>query len=234
MAWILTHISHHLTAKARNRPTTTSLRSVVMLNVQSSTPARANLLAPRIGEPLTHFRSPRGKKWGLAGRRRVSRRRQGRRGLDLNIPISTAVERPKVAAPTRQLERGAGGVDTGAGGCVDVAHDLLQGLDGLLGRAFDFSEGQVDGAAVGLLQGLLEVRLGEPLADGARGDLGLLGGGPLGSLGEQSKDGALLLGFEGGFFRHSGEKRNKAEVFWPRGSELRLTAGGGSNGAVWG
>ncbi len=53
-------------AKARNRPATTSLLLVTVLNVLSSTPLHiqtslgANLRAPRIDGPLTHFRSPRG------------------------------------------------------------------------------------------------------------------------------------------------------------------------------
>ena len=59
-------ISLHLTAKARDRRATTSLRSLVVLNVQPSTLPRANLRAPRIDVPLKHFRSPRGDKFRLA------------------------------------------------------------------------------------------------------------------------------------------------------------------------
>ncbi|MDE0296992.1 MAG: hypothetical protein OXI93_22615 [Bryobacterales bacterium] len=40
----------------------TSLRLLAVLNVPSSTPARAKRLAPRPGGPLTHFASPRGEK----------------------------------------------------------------------------------------------------------------------------------------------------------------------------
>ncbi len=61
----LTRISHHLTAKARDRCATTSLRSIVVLDGPSSTPPRADLRPPRIDAPLTHFRSPRGEKCGL-------------------------------------------------------------------------------------------------------------------------------------------------------------------------
>ncbi len=58
--------SHHLTAKSRDRCATTSLRSIVVLNGLSSTPARANRRPPRSDAPLTHFRSPRGENCGLA------------------------------------------------------------------------------------------------------------------------------------------------------------------------
>ncbi len=61
----LTRISHHLTAKARDRCATTSLRSIVVLDGLSSTPPRANRRPPRIDGPLTHFRSLRGEKCGL-------------------------------------------------------------------------------------------------------------------------------------------------------------------------
>ena len=66
-------------------------------------------------------------------------------------------------------------------------------------------EGDVDGAALGLLQSFLEVGLGEPVTDGAGGDVGLVGGGGLGSLGDQGDDRALLLGLEGGFSCHGRE-----------------------------
>ena len=53
-------LSHRLTAKASDRPAMTSLRLLAVLNVLSSTPARAKRLAPRPDGPLTHFVSPRG------------------------------------------------------------------------------------------------------------------------------------------------------------------------------
>ena len=53
-------ISPHLTAKARDKIAMTSLRLLAVLDVPSSTPARAKRLAPRPGGPLTHFASPRG------------------------------------------------------------------------------------------------------------------------------------------------------------------------------
>ncbi|MDE0166589.1 MAG: hypothetical protein OXL36_15955 [Bryobacterales bacterium] len=43
----------------------TSLRLLAVLNVLSSTPARAKRLAPRPDDPLTHFASPRGEKCRL-------------------------------------------------------------------------------------------------------------------------------------------------------------------------
>ncbi|MDE0165931.1 MAG: hypothetical protein OXL36_12625 [Bryobacterales bacterium] len=55
-------ISHHPTVEARNTTAMTSLRLLAVLNVPSSTPARAKRLAPRPGGPLTHFASPRGEK----------------------------------------------------------------------------------------------------------------------------------------------------------------------------
>ncbi len=61
----LARISHHLTAKARDRCATTALRSIVVLIELSSTPPRANLRPPRNNAPLTHFPAPRGGKWGL-------------------------------------------------------------------------------------------------------------------------------------------------------------------------
>ncbi len=61
----LSRISHHLTAKAGDRCATTSLRSIVVLDGLSSTPPRADRRPPRIDAPLTHYRSPRGKKCGL-------------------------------------------------------------------------------------------------------------------------------------------------------------------------
>ena len=44
----------------------TSLRLLAVLDVLSSTPARAKRLAPRPDGPLTHFTSPRGEKCRLA------------------------------------------------------------------------------------------------------------------------------------------------------------------------
>ena len=55
-------ISHHPTAEARGMTARTSLRLLAVLNVLSSTPARAKRLAPRPDGPLTHFASPRGEK----------------------------------------------------------------------------------------------------------------------------------------------------------------------------
>ncbi len=61
----LARISHHLTAKVRDRCATTSLRSIVVLDGLSSTPPRVDRRPPRTDAPLTHFRSPRGEKCGL-------------------------------------------------------------------------------------------------------------------------------------------------------------------------
>ena len=58
-------ISHHLTAEARDTTAMTSLRWLAVLDVPSSTPARAKRLAPRPDGPLTHFASPRGEKCRL-------------------------------------------------------------------------------------------------------------------------------------------------------------------------
>ncbi len=58
-------ISHHPTVEARDTTARTSLRLLAVLNVLSSTPARAKRLAPRPGGPLTHFASPRGEKCRL-------------------------------------------------------------------------------------------------------------------------------------------------------------------------
>ena len=58
-------ISHHPTAEARHTAARTSLRLLAVLNVLSSTPARAKRLAPRPDGPLTHFASPRGEKCRL-------------------------------------------------------------------------------------------------------------------------------------------------------------------------
>ena len=59
-------ISHHPTVEARDTTARTSLRLLAVLNVLSSTPARAKRLAPfsfarltpRPDGPLTHFASP--------------------------------------------------------------------------------------------------------------------------------------------------------------------------------
>ena len=53
-------MSHHSTAEARDTAAMTSLRLLAVLDVRSSTPARAKRLAPRPDGPLTHFASPRG------------------------------------------------------------------------------------------------------------------------------------------------------------------------------
>ena len=58
-------MSHHPTAEARDTSTRTSLRLLAVLNVPSSTPARAKRLAPSPDGPLTHFASPRGVKCRL-------------------------------------------------------------------------------------------------------------------------------------------------------------------------
>ena len=63
-------LSHHPTAEARDTTAMTSLRLLDVLDVPSSTPARAKRLAPfssaRLAPspdgPLTHFASPRGEK----------------------------------------------------------------------------------------------------------------------------------------------------------------------------
>ncbi|MDE0167336.1 MAG: hypothetical protein OXL36_19740 [Bryobacterales bacterium] len=47
----------------------TSLRLLAVLDVRSSTPARAKRLAPRPDGPLTHFASPRGETCRLGCRR---------------------------------------------------------------------------------------------------------------------------------------------------------------------
>ena len=64
MNW-LACISHHPTAAARDTTARTSLRWLAVLNVLSSTPARAKRRAPRPDGPLTHFASPRGEKCRL-------------------------------------------------------------------------------------------------------------------------------------------------------------------------
>ena len=62
---ILTCISHHPTVEAHDTTARTSLRLLAVLDVLSSTPARAKRLAPRPDGPLTHFASPRGEKCRL-------------------------------------------------------------------------------------------------------------------------------------------------------------------------
>ena len=59
-------MSHHPTVEAHDTSTRTSLRLLAVLNVLSSTPARAKRLAPRPDGPLTHFASPRGETCRLA------------------------------------------------------------------------------------------------------------------------------------------------------------------------
>ncbi|MDE0436003.1 MAG: hypothetical protein OXH92_18540, partial [Bryobacterales bacterium] len=54
--------------EAHDTTARTSLRLLAVLNVLSSTPARAKRLAPSPGGPLTHFASPRGEKCRLKGR----------------------------------------------------------------------------------------------------------------------------------------------------------------------
>ena len=62
---LLACISHHPTVEAHDMTAMTSLRLLAVLNVLSSTPARAKRLAPRPDGPLTHFASPRGEKCRL-------------------------------------------------------------------------------------------------------------------------------------------------------------------------
>ena len=57
---VLACMCHHPTAEARDTTAMTSLRMLAVLDVLSSTPARAKRLAPRSDGPLTHFTSPRG------------------------------------------------------------------------------------------------------------------------------------------------------------------------------
>ena len=61
----LTRISHHLPTEARDRPASTSLRLLAVLNVLSSTLALVKRRAPRTDAPLTHFASPRDEKCRL-------------------------------------------------------------------------------------------------------------------------------------------------------------------------
>ena len=71
----LTCISHHPTVEAHDTTARTSLRLLAVLDVLSSTPARAKRLAPfssaRLAPspdgPLTHFASPRGETCRLGG-----------------------------------------------------------------------------------------------------------------------------------------------------------------------
>ncbi|MCY4585663.1 MAG: hypothetical protein OXB98_06445 [Bryobacterales bacterium] len=57
---VLACVSHHPTAEACDTTVMTSLRLLAVLDVPSSTPARAKRRAPRPDGPLTHFTSPRG------------------------------------------------------------------------------------------------------------------------------------------------------------------------------
>ena len=62
---ILTRISHHLTVEVRRKAAITSLRLLAVLNVLSSTSARAKRLASRPDDLVAYFASPRGEKCGL-------------------------------------------------------------------------------------------------------------------------------------------------------------------------
>jgi hypothetical protein len=62
----LTRISHTPTATTRDKPASTSLRWLTVLDVLSSTPLRAERRAPRIHRLLTRFASPRCEKCGLS------------------------------------------------------------------------------------------------------------------------------------------------------------------------
>ena len=61
-------MSHHPTVEARDTTVMTSLRLLAVLDVRSSTPARAKRLAPRPDGPLTHFASPSGETCRLTAR----------------------------------------------------------------------------------------------------------------------------------------------------------------------
>jgi molybdate transport system substrate-binding protein len=63
---LLTRISHTPTAATRDKPASTSLRLLTVLEVLSSTPLRAERRAPRIHRLLTRFASPRCEKCGLS------------------------------------------------------------------------------------------------------------------------------------------------------------------------
>ncbi|MDE0167572.1 MAG: hypothetical protein OXL36_20925 [Bryobacterales bacterium] len=80
-------ISHHPTAEARDTTATTSLRLLAVLDVRSSTPARAKRLAPSPDGPLAHFTSPRGEKCRLEKERSM-------RGTDVpqSLPARTGIE----------------------------------------------------------------------------------------------------------------------------------------------
>ena len=60
-------LSHHPTVEARDTTAMTSLRLLAVLDVRSSTPARAKQLVPRPDGPLMHFASPRGEQGRLSG-----------------------------------------------------------------------------------------------------------------------------------------------------------------------
>ena len=62
---LLTRISHHLTAEARDKAAIPSLRLLAVLTVLSSTPPPVERRAPRTDGLLTPFASPRGEKSGL-------------------------------------------------------------------------------------------------------------------------------------------------------------------------
>ena len=61
----LTRISHQLSAAAADKAVSTALRSVTVLDVLSSTPARANRRAPCIHSLLPRLATTPGEKCGL-------------------------------------------------------------------------------------------------------------------------------------------------------------------------
>ena len=105
----LTCISPHLTAEARDTTAMTSLRWLAVLDVPTSTPARAKRLAPRPDGPLTHFVSPRGeqcrrvKSTGSNRRRRRCRRHRTRPPVRERRPAAVVRTRP-LPIPTRHQD----------------------------------------------------------------------------------------------------------------------------------
>ncbi len=103
--------SHHMTAGARDTTARTSLRLLAVLNVQSSTPARAKRLAPfssaRLApspdSPLTHFDSPRGEKCRLCQQFGVLLRDRGCKDVDLTVhpPFENGQPRRPAASSVR-------------------------------------------------------------------------------------------------------------------------------------
>ena len=91
----------------------TSLRLLAVLDVLSSTPARAKRLAPRPDGPLTHFASPRGEKsrltvhdLGSAARIVLSNPRQNDRRRDPGIgpPVTGSLPWPRRSSSVSKAE----------------------------------------------------------------------------------------------------------------------------------